>query len=415
MLNQGYSRRLSVARLALSDFRNFKNAVIDLTPHCVVITGANGSGKTNCLEAVSLLAPGRGLRGAASQDMERLGGAGGWSIAAKVLSGGEEIAIGTGRLAAGDPAMKRGAGRIVKIDGQIVPSPTRLAEAFAVVWLTPAMDGLFTGPASDRRKFLDRLTVACHPAHSAMLARFDLAMRQRNRLLESASANARLFEGYERQMAETGVAIAAARVETVDRLRALIEARLAAGASAFPWADVAVEGDLERELRERPAVDVEDAFTERLAASRDRDRQAGRTRAGPHASDFIVGFGPKQMPARLSSTGEQKSLLVGLVLAQADLIRESRGGQAPVILLDEIAAHLDSRRREALFEEIIRLDSQAWMTGTDEDAFAPLGGHAQYLKASPGAIDPGVKTNAAEAAEIPPAPYSRRANQRMRV
>ncbi len=415
MLNLGHSRRLSVVRLVLTDFRNFDKAAIDLTPKCVVLTGANGSGKTNCLEAVSMLAPGRGVRGVASQDMARLGGAGGWSVAARVLSGGEETAIGTGRLAPHDPAMKKGAGRIVKIDGQIAAGSTRLAGAFAAIWLTPAMDGLFTGPASDRRKFLDRLTAACHPAHSAMLARFDLAMRQRNRLLESGAANARLFEGYERQMAETGVAIAAARIETIERLRTLIEARATSEASAFPWAEVAVEGTLEQALRESPAVDVEDAFAEVLAMRREKDRLTGRTGAGPHASDFIVGFGPKQMPAKLCSTGEQKILLVGLVLAQADLIRESRGGQSPVILLDEIAAHLDRRRREALFEEIIRLDSQAWMTGTEDEAFAPLGSEAQYLRVSSGTVRPSAGMNDANDSKMSPASNPSRMKRRVRA
>lgn len=388
MVSENSSGRLSVARLMLTDFRNFKHATINLAPQCVVLTGPNGSGKTNLLEAVSLLAPGRGMRGAVIHDMARHDGSGVWSIAARVASGGRELAIGTGKLAEYAVSKKNG-GRTVRIDGETVSSSSRLGETVAAIWLMPAMEGLFTGPASDRRKFLDRLTSACNPSHRSLLARFDLAMRQRNRLLESGASNARIFASYERQMAETGVAIAAARVETIDRLDVLIETRQRSASSMpFPWATVAVAGTLETAVRQRPAIAIEDDYAALLAASRERDRASGRTIDGPHAADFIVGFGPKQMPARLCSTGEQKALLIGLILAQADLIKSSRHGQAPLILLDEIAAHLDEGRREALFQEIMRLDSQAWMTGTDHAAFSPLGENAQFFNVSAGIATP---------------------------
>lgn len=386
-MNQS-SQRLSVARLTLIDFRNFGHLALNLTPQCVVLTGHNGSGKTNCLEAVSLLSPGRGLRGAAASDFARHQGPGGWSISARLLAGDRVIPVGTGFLpAASGEQPRKTARRTVKIDGETAASSTALGETAAVLWLTPAMDGLFTGPASERRRFLDRLTSTCHPSHRSLLARFDLAMRQRNRLLAMGERQPRLYDAYERQMAETGVAIAAARVEMVERLQALIAARHnVADPAAFPWAQLALEGDLETAIRHSPALEVEDDYVRILAEGREQDRNAGRTKTGPHATDLVVGYGPKDVLARLSSTGEQKSLLIGLILAQADLVKEMRGGQAPIILLDEIAAHLDERRREALFKEIIRLDSQTWMTGTDMAAFLPLGDAAQFLHVSEGVV-----------------------------
>ncbi len=381
------SRRTSVGRLTLTDFRNFSAMTVECSPQCVVLTGTNGSGKTNCLEAVSLLSPGKGLRGAAAPELARRKGAGGWSVSAKLIAGDRILTLGTGLAAETASEPRKASRRQVKIDGEMAASSTALGDAAAVVWLTPAMDGLFTGPASDRRRFLDRLTSGCNPAHRGLLARYDLAMRQRNRLLWLGETNPRYYESYERLMAEAGVAIAAARVETIDRLTALIQRRRMLGEVPFPWAAVAVEGDLEEAIQHTPAVEVEDGYAMRLAITREQDRVSRRTTAGPHCSDLDVGFGPKEMPARLCSTGEQKALLIGLILAQTDLIKQARNGAAPIILLDEIAAHLDEYRREALFKEILNLDGQAWMTGTDGAAFAALGAAAQFLNVSDGVIE----------------------------
>ena len=281
-----------------------------------------------------------------------------------------------GRLPAGEAPR---AGRIVRIDGETVGA-TALGDHIDMVWLTPAMDGLFTGPAAERRAFLDRLVLCFDAGHAPRSARFERAMRQRNRLLEDGGDPV-LLDSLEMQMAEAGVAIAAARLEAVTALQATSETRRARdAASPFPWFTLVLEGTLEQELSAYPAVDVEDRYCARLAVARERDRGAGRTLEGPHRSDLVVGHGPKAMPARLSSTGEQKALLMGLVLAHAGLIAERRDGAPPILLLDEIAAHFDAERRAALFAEILRLGAQAWMTGTDPTAFSALAGRATFAR-----------------------------------
>jgi DNA replication and repair protein RecF len=286
------------------------------------------------------------------------------------------VDIGTGlRGTNGDTA----AGRIVRIDGEVQTGSGALADYVEMVWVTPAMDGLFTGPGSERRRFLDRLILCFDPGFRTRAGRFERAMASRNRLLfDGVTDNARL-EGFEVQMAETGVAIAAARAEAVAALAAVSgERRAREPGSPFPWSDISLEGALESDLERRPAVDVEDTYLKVLRRARERDRAAGRTLDGPHRSDLVVGHGPKGMAARLCSTGEQKALLLGLVLAHAELVAQRQEGTAPILLLDEIAAHLDEARRAALFAEILRLETQAWMTGTDVQAFAALAGKAQF-------------------------------------
>lgn len=278
----------------------------------------------------------------------------------------------------------------MKIDGEPI-GVAALADYVDMVWLTPAMDGLFTGPAADRRAFLDRLVLCFDAGHAPTSARFERAMRQRNRLLEdggsSPSANRVLLDSLEMQMAEAAVAIAAARLEATSALAAISETRRERNpASPFPWFTLALEGTLEAELTTTPAVDVEDRYRARLARARERDRGAGRTLEGPHRSDLAVVHGPKQMPARLSSTGEQKALLMGLVLAHASLIAERRDGAPPILLLDEIAAHFDQQRRTALFDEILALGAQAWMTGTDREAFTALSRSATFARVEDGKI-----------------------------
>ncbi|CFX12929.1 DNA replication and repair protein RecF [Candidatus Filomicrobium marinum] len=372
---------LSLERLSLTDFRNYAHVVIETGPGPIVLFGLNGSGKTNILEAISLLAPGQGLRRAPYPDLLRAGANGGWAVAARVNSRSGRAEIGTGFSPSAAAGQRAGTGRVVRIDGEPAGGSGALADFVEIVWLTPAMDGLFTGPASERRRFLDRLVLCFDPGFRSLAGRFERATQSRNRLLaDGVRDNARL-EGVEIIMAEAGTAIAAARISTVRRLCDVIAARrLRDPDSPFPWSGIELEGSLESALASAPAVDVEDSYARRLASMRERDRAAGRTLEGPHRSDLIVSHGPKNMPARLSSTGEQKALLIGLVMAEAELIAMRHSGSAPLLLLDEITAHLDDRRRAGLFSEILRLGAQAWMTGTDLSAFSALSGQATMLR-----------------------------------
>jgi DNA replication and repair protein RecF len=380
----GSGTRLWIERLRLTDFRNYQALGLDLDPRPVVLTGPNGSGKTNLLEAVSLLAPGRGLRRAAFAELVRTGAgeSAGWAVAARVDGLNGRAEIGTGFT-----PETNGTGRQVRIDGVAARGSGVLGEHVRLVWLTPSMDGLFTGPAGERRAFLDRLIQSLDPGYRAILSRFERAMRQRNALLERGAVSPSEYDGLETQMAEAGVALAAARAEAVGRLRAeTAAAREAGGEQPFPWATLALEGNLEARLEHEAAIDVEDGYRAVLKRGRERDRAAKRTLDGPHRSDLVVGHGPKEMPARNCSTGEQKALLIGLVLAHSRLVKQASGGLAPLILLDEIAAHLDETRRTALFAEIGRLEAQAWMTGTDAELFSVLGESARFFTVKNGGI-----------------------------
>ncbi len=374
-----------VERIALTNFRNYTKATISVTAAPVVLLGPNGAGKTNLLEAVSLLAPGQGMRRAAYPDLANAGGAGDWAVAARLVTQEGAIDIGTGLQSGGGSAV--GSGRIVRIDGVAQSGSGVLADYVDMAWLTPSMDGLFTGPAGDRRRFLDRLILCFDPGYRTHAAAFERAMRQRNRLLETGVRATSQFAGLERVLAETGVAIAAVRAEAVSGLIATIAARHVENPeSPFPWAQISLDGVLEQMLQQRPAVEVEDAYADMLALGRERDRAAGRTLDGPHRSDLVVVHGPKGQAARHCSTGEQKSLLTGLVLAHAQMLSQRRDRGAPIMLLDEIAAHLDDLRRTALFEEILNLGLQAWMTGTDAHAFTSLRGRATFFRVNDGQI-----------------------------
>lgn len=376
--------RISVRALKLADFRNYADARIDLDARPVVLVGDNGSGKTNLLEAVSLLGAGHGLRGRPYAELARKNGAGGFAVAATVHTHHGEIDIGTGFLPG---TREEGAGRTVRIAGKD-RSTGALGDYVKHVFLIPAMDGLFTGGASDRRRFLDRLVLAIDPKMRGPLSRYDRAMRQRNRLFQMREHSRALFEGLEEQMAEAAVAIAAARLDAVERLTALIEERQEARRGGpFPHAVLTLHGKLETELSSRSATEVEDLFQVLLEEGRERDRAASRTLEGTHLSDLLVVHGPKNTPAAQCSSGEQKALLLGLVLAKAELIKTLEG-TAPLVLLDEVAAHLDSVRREALFGEILRLGVQAWMTGTDRELFSPIAQDAQILAVNRGSIGP---------------------------
>ncbi len=376
------AERLFVAALKITDFRNYASLRLTLDASPVVLVGDNGSGKTNLLEAVSLLGPGHGLRGRPYGELARKDGQGGFAIAATVMTRHGEVDIGTGFLPG---TREEGAGRTVRIAGKDKGAGA-LGDYVKQVFLIPAMDGLFTGAASERRRFLDRLVLAIDPKMRNPLGRYDRAMRQRNRLFQLREYSRALFEGLEEQMAEAGTAIAAARLDAVERLSSLIEETHAArGDGPFPHAVLALHGTLETELAMRPATEVEDVFRLILEEGRERDRAAARTLEGPHLSDLLVVHGPKNAPAAQCSSGEQKALLLGLVLAKAELIT-SLEGTAPLVLLDEVAAHLDQARREALFSEILRLSVQAWMTGTDRALFSPIAQDAQILAVSQGNI-----------------------------
>ena len=353
---------MPVSRLVLSDFRNHAEAVLQPGPGFVVLTGDNGAGKTNVLEAVSLLAPGRGLRRAALSDMARQGGGGGFAVAA-TLAG--EVEIGTGTQAS---APER---RVVRINGA-THSATALAEWLTVLWLTPAMDRLFVEPAGERRRFLDRLTLALRPDHAQHANRYEAAMRARNRLLADERPDGAWLTALEAQMAEHGAAIDAGRRETVAALRA----RLAEQPDGpFARAGLALEG------WEGAATLAND-----LAAGRRRDAAAGRTLAGPHRSDLAVTHLDKDQPAALCSTGEQKALLLNLVLAHAELVAE-RTSRPPILLLDEVAAHLDPVRRVALFDRLAATGGQTWITGTERAPFDGIG-TASWFAVADGTVAP---------------------------
>ncbi|MCZ8545728.1 DNA replication/repair protein RecF [Mesorhizobium qingshengii] len=373
-----------ISKLTLTNFRNYAALAIDLAPGAVVFSGDNGAGKTNLLEAISFLTPGRGLRRAPYADVAREGGDGGFALHARLDGPDGPVEIGTG-ISGGDSAGE--GGRRVRINGAAARSTEDMLEWLRVVWLTPAMDALFTGPAADRRRFLDRLVLAIDPGHGQRALDYEKAMRGRNRLLTEGSRNDRWFDAIETQMAETGVAIAAARAEMVRLLAAMIDKLPDTG--PFPQADIGLSGELEAAVAAAPAVDVEERFRRTLVEGRDRDRAAGRTLEGPHRSDLVVRHRPKAMPAELCSTGEQKALLVGIVLSHARLTGEM-SGMTPILLLDEIAAHLDGGRRAALFSILEEVNCQVFMTGTDAALFSSLKGRAQFLTVDHGTVGPTV-------------------------
>jgi DNA replication and repair protein RecF len=376
--------RTAIVALKLTGFRNYASASLSLDGRPVALTGPNGAGKTNLLEAVSFLSPGRGLRGVTLDAVARHDGDGAWAVAATVENGDGAVDLGTGvALGPEGPETRRS----LRVNHAPARSTEALIEHLRVIWLTPAMDGLFTGPASERRHFLDRAVLAIDRGHGTRVNAFEKAMRGRNKLLTETGpdTNAAWLDAIETEMAELGVAIAAARREWASLIAGLIAA--GKGDSAFPWAEIALEGMLEHELDGHPASVVEDLYRAELEGERPLDARAGRTLAGPHRSDLRVRHGPKQSAAETCSTGEQKALLIGLTLAEARLATQL-SGETPVILLDEIAAHLDETRRAALFDALIQLGCQAFMTGTDPATFAPLSDHAEHLAVREGTVAP---------------------------
>jgi len=375
-------RKTAITRLSLSDFRNYEILDQQFGDRSVVLYGANGAGKTNLLEAISLLGPGRGLRRTVFTDLARAPGDGGWAVAAEAVGAIGAVRLGTGLVAAATDAAGQGSApgstqRQCRIDGHNVKSSGAFADHLRFTWATPAQDRLFTGPAADRRRFLDRLVAGIDPGHSRTVQTFEHAMKERNRQLASGVGDPGWLSATEAQMAEAGVAMAAGRAGAVTRLAGLLGDR--AQASPFPPAKVALEGDLEARLKVVPAVEVEDEYRLQLQATRAMDRAAGRALAGPHRSDLAVVHGVTGIEANRCSTGEQKALLIAMILAEARLITANFGGFTPILLLDEIVAHLDARRRAALFGEIEALGAQAWLTGTDRMLFSELESRAVFV------------------------------------
>ena len=367
--------RTAITHLTLTDFRSYERAEIALSGAPVWLVGPNGAGKTNLLEALSLLTPGRGLRGAAQVELgrrqpgERTGRA--WAVAALVDQDGEPTRLGTGVESAG------AARRVVRLEGETVP-PGRLADHQRQVWLTPAQDRLFLEGAGDRRRFFDRLVFAAEPTHAAHASAYEKSMRERLRLLTDGPADAAWLTALEARMAEAGTLMADARARTLAALQAEIDSR---GERPFPQARMTLTGDGKRMAGEGlDFAEIEGRLARALASARERDAAAGRSLTGPHRGDLEVIHAEKDRPAAECSTGEQKALILNLVLAQGARLSRAESAPNPILLLDEVAAHLDRRRRAALFDEIEALGLQAFLTGTDEHLFEDLKGRAQGVR-----------------------------------
>jgi DNA replication and repair protein RecF len=374
-----------VRRLTLHNFRNYPSASLAAGAGSIALVGPNGAGKTNLIEAISFLAPGRGLRRATLSEVAFNEGDGSWAVAAEI-----EGALGLATLGTGiDAPSEDGAttARQCRIDREPVSSVAAFADHLRVIWLVPAMDSLFTGAPSERRRFLDRLALAVDAEHASRVNALERSLRSRNRLLEEARADSHWLEAVEHETAELAVAVASLRVETVRRLAAVLEMRKD---SPFPPVEVAIDGWLEQLIPAHPASDLEQRYRAVLRDNRGRDAAAGRTLDGPHLTDLNVVYAAKGIPAADASTGEQKALLIGLVLAHARLLREMTGA-APVLLLDEVLAHLDPARRLALHRELAELGAQAWMTGADPVLFRDIESLAGIVEVKSGTLTASAK------------------------
>jgi DNA replication and repair protein RecF len=374
-----------VRRLTLHNFRNYPSASLAAGAGTIALVGPNGAGKTNLIEAISFLAPGRGLRRATLSEVAFNEGDGSWAVAAEI-----EGALGLATLGTGiDAPSEDGAttARQCRIDREPVSSAAAFADHLRVIWLVPAMDSLFTGAPSERRRFLDRLALAVDAEHASRVNALERSLRSRNRLLEEARADSHWLEAVEHETAELAVAVASLRVETVRRLAAVLEMRKD---SPFPPVEVAIDGWLEQLIPAHPASDLEQRYRAVLRDNRGRDAAAGRTLDGPHLSDLNVVYAAKGIPAADASTGEQKALLIGLVLAHARLLREMTGA-APVLLLDEVLAHLDPARRLALHRELAELGAQTWMTGADPVLFRDIESLAGIVEVKSGTLTASAK------------------------
>lgn len=371
-----------VTSLNLHHFRCYEDVALKaLDRGLIVLHGPNGAGKTNVLEALSLLSPGRGLRGARMAEIQNQNSGKPWAVSAQLAVGDFPVQVGTGFDPQGDK-------RIIRIEGETVKSQGALGEYVACVWLTPQMDRLFLDSSSHRRRFLDRLVFTFDPGHAGRVTRYENAMRQRSKLLYDGQHGRQLdgswLMGLEAQMAETGVAISAARIDFLERLQKACEKHRHA---EFPLARLSLKGTVESLLQTGPALEVEQMFAYQLRESRGVDMLTGGAATGPHKADLVVHMAEKNMPASQCSTGEQKALLIGLILAHARLILGERGA-APVLLLDEVAAHLDENRRAALYQILQSLGGQVWMTGTDESLFMAIRDDARFFEVRNSALKP---------------------------
>jgi DNA replication and repair protein RecF len=382
----------AVTRLVLTEFRNYQSLTLEVPAQSVVLTGPNGAGKTNLLEAISLLAPGRGLRRAKLADFTRTQSMGvataKWAVAAQITKGGDTVRIGTGVEATHQddqgleaPAERPTERRVVRIDGHPARGPAALAEIAAVRWLTPQMDRLFVDGASHRRRFLDQITGGYDTGHGARVSAYDRTLRQRSALLREGQGDRTWLSALEETMAELGIAIAAARRDVVGRL----SAAMADGGEIHPGARLTAHGDLENWLDDQPALAAEGNFREALERGRDQDAMTGGAATGPHRSDLAVWQTANDMPAHQCSTGEQKAILIALVLADVRLLASSTGF-APVVLLDEVTAHLDEDRRGVLYDLILASGAQIWATGTDAKMFRGLEDRALFLEINAGQV-----------------------------
>jgi DNA replication and repair protein RecF len=373
---------MTVLRLTLNNFRNYHAASLETGAKTIVLVGPNGAGKTNLIEAISFFAPGRGLRRANLDEVAFSEGDGSWAAAAEI-----EGALGLATLGTGiERPLEEGATilRKCRIDREPVGSAAAFADHLRVVWLVPAMDTLFVGAPSERRRFLDRLALAVDAEHGSRVNALERSLRSRNRLLEEARPDAHWLDAVEHETAELAVAVAGQRVETVSRLAGVLASRRA---SAFPPAEIALDGWMEKLIPEHPAIEIEERYRAVLRDNRARDAAAGRTSDGPHLTDLKVTYAHKGIAAADASTGEQKALLIGLVLAHGRLIAEMTGF-APILLLDEIVAHLDPARRAALHVELAQLGGQVWMTGADPALFAEVGDDAMIIDVASGRLEP---------------------------
>ncbi|MEM7119821.1 MAG: DNA replication/repair protein RecF [Pseudomonadota bacterium] len=368
---------VALTELKLTDYRGYTGLRLAVETAPVVLTGPNGAGKTNLLEAISYLSPGRGLRGAKLGDLARLGSAGTWAVAATVATPAGPVRVGTGADPDGESER-----RVVRIDGETQRGQSGLAEVMGLVWLTPAMDGLFRESASGRRRFFDRIVYGHDPLHARRIGAYERAMRERARLLREGGRDPVWLGALEETMAENGIAVAAARREVAARLAGELDH----AAGPFPGAHLDIDGTLEKWLATMPAVEAEHAFQTQLAESRPRDAETGGAADGPHKSDLAVHHGDTGVAADLCSTGQQKALVIAILLASARLEARRR---PPVMLLDDVAAHLDDEHRNALFDEILTLGLQVWMSGTDEDQFGGLTGRAQFFRVNDADVAPG--------------------------
>ncbi|AUG51280.1 DNA replication/repair protein RecF [Thalassospira marina] len=381
------SNRLAVSRLDLGDFRCYDRLRLDIEAGPVVLTGPNGAGKTNLLEAVSLLAPGTGLRRAKLGEISRNvpatddGTLRAWAVSAQLDTPDGQYQVGSGL----DPlALRQGRERrAVKIDGEAQRGQAALGRVCAAVWLTPQMDRLFLDGPSARRRFLDRLVYGLDPEHSSRVAAFEHGLRSRAKLLKAGKADDKWLNAIEDSMVRHGIAVVVARADLLERL--VRAGTMAVG--AFPAARLALAGDLENWLEKFPAIEVEDRMRAALRDGRERDALYGGAAVGPQRSDLMVWHEAKNQPAAQCSTGEQKALLLSIVMANTRLQSRARGA-GPLLLLDEVVAHLDAERRADLFDEIVALGVQAWMTGTDRALFNGLIGRAQFFRVEEARVSP---------------------------